>query len=78
MIKKYNSFEEARQDQWEMNPDQAYYRRAFEFLEFMRELTQVKIPPGVYKFKTIEEAQAHRATWKRRQVIDGVYKHEDE
>lgn len=60
MIKKFKTFEEARRDLWVMNPDEAYYKRVFEFYELAGSLIKRKYPKGIFKFRTFEEAQKHR------------------
>ncbi|NUN10289.1 MAG: hypothetical protein HUU54_14035 [Ignavibacteriaceae bacterium] len=60
MIKKFKTFEEARRDLWVMNPDDAYYNRVFRFYELAASLSKRKVPKGITKFRTFEEAQKHR------------------
>lgn len=62
MIKKFKTFEEARRDLWVMNPDQAYYDCLRAFFNFTEKLIDYRTgyKPGVYKFKTIEEADKDR------------------
>ena len=60
MIKKFKTFEEAEHNLWCFNPDDAYYKRVKEFYELASHLVKFKVQKGVLKFKTFEEAQAHR------------------
>lgn len=60
MVKKFKTLEEARRDLWEFNPDDKYYERVDKFFAMARKLVNRKYPPGLYKYKTIEEAQRHR------------------
>lgn len=60
MIKKFKTFEEARRDLWEMNPDENYYKRLTKFYELASMLKKRKLPRGIFKFKTFEEAQKHK------------------
>ena len=60
MIKKYKTFEDARRDLWEMNPDKKYFNRVLNFYDLASGLVKCKIKRGVFKFKTIEEANLHR------------------
>jgi hypothetical protein len=64
MIKKFKTFEEAQRDLWVMNPDEAYYQRLKEFYDFALTFNKRKLPRGVFKFKTFEEARQHRQTLK--------------
>jgi hypothetical protein len=61
MVKKFKSFEDARRDLWVMEPTDEYYKRVIEFYELASKLVKPKIQRGVFKFKTFEEAQKHRA-----------------
>ncbi|KPJ63624.1 MAG: hypothetical protein AMJ45_07210 [Syntrophobacter sp. DG_60] len=57
-VKKYKSFEEAERDQWVFFPDEAYFKRAFGLLRTSLLKRIVKnFPKGVFKYKTIEDAQ---------------------
>ena len=60
MIKKFKTFEEAEHDLLCFNPDEAYYKRVIEFYELASHLIKRKPFKGVLKFKTFEEAQAHK------------------
>ena len=60
MIKKFKTFEEAEHDLWCFNPDEAYYKRVIESYELASHLIKRKPFKGVLKFKTFEEAQAHK------------------
>jgi hypothetical protein len=60
-VKKYKSFEDAERDLWIVNPDEAYLKRAFEMIDFGRNILKRNYPKGkVFKFKSIEEAQAFK------------------
>ncbi len=61
MVKKFKTFEDARRDQWVMEPTPEYYKHVIEFYELASKLVKRKVPHGVFKFKTFEEAQKHRA-----------------
>jgi len=47
-----------------MNPDETYYQRLKEFYDFALTFNKRKLPRGVFKFKTFEEARQHRQTLK--------------
>lgn len=72
MIKKFKTFEEARRDLWVSNPDQEYYDRLRAFFDFTEKLIDFRTgyKPGVYKFKTIQEADKDRRE-KRMAVLQG-------
>ncbi len=59
-ICKYKSFEEADKVHWNLNPDENYYQRIAELWEFANKLSSIEYPKGIFKFKTIEEANQHR------------------
>ncbi len=59
-IYKFKTFEEAEQALWNLNPDEKYYNRVAELWEFENELSQINYPKGIFKFKTIEDANKHR------------------
>lgn len=61
MIKKFKTFEEARRDLWVMNPTPEYYKRVVNFYELASHFVKPKVQKGIFKFKTFEEAQQHRA-----------------
>jgi hypothetical protein len=60
MLKKFKSFEEASQDLWEFHPGPEYYERVRRFYEFAAHFIKRNYPKGIFKFKTIEEANRHR------------------
>ena len=57
---KYKSFEEAERAMRNFEPDAESYRRSLELWKIARELAPMNMPRGVFKFRTIEEANAHR------------------
>ncbi|HEX9973672.1 MAG TPA: hypothetical protein VGD14_16485 [bacterium] len=59
-IYKYKTFEEAERALWNLSPDENYYHRVAELWDFANELNPIFYPSGVFKFKTIEEANRHR------------------
>lgn len=58
-VKKFKTFDEAEQDLWCMNPDEEYYKRVIKIFDTAKKLYKPNYKPGVYKFKTFEEAQKH-------------------
>lgn len=59
-IYKYKSFEEAEKALWNIKPDANYFERVSELWEFADKLNPIKYPQGIFKFKTIEQANQHR------------------
>jgi hypothetical protein len=60
---KYKTFEEAERALWNFSPDEAYLRRVAELWEFANKLSSIAYPKGIFKFRTIEEANKHREEW---------------
>ena len=59
-VQKFKTFEDAEKALWNLNPDEKYFERIAELWEFANELNPINYPPGVFKFKTLEEANKHR------------------
>lgn len=68
-IQKFKSFEEAEKALWNFNPDDAYFQRVRRLFEFAEKLNPIRCPHGIFKFKTIEEANRHREEWMLEQAI---------
>jgi hypothetical protein len=58
-IKKYKTFQEAREDLWNFNPDEEWLKKAFRIFDFPEVFgklkTQRPFEQGIKKFKTFEE-----------------------
>lgn len=61
-IYKYKTFEEAEEALWNLQPDKAYFKRVAELWDFADKLSPIKYPRGIFKFRSIEEANTHRET----------------
>lgn len=59
-VQKFKTFEEASQALWNFNPDEQYYRQVRNLYKMYSKLSKFKYPHGVFKFKTFEEAEAHK------------------
>jgi hypothetical protein len=59
-IYKYKSFEEAEQAVWNFQPDETYFRKVAELWNFANKLLPVSYPKGIYKFRSMKEANNHR------------------
>jgi hypothetical protein len=59
-VQKFKTFEEAEKALWKIKPDDTYLARVAELWDFANKLNPISYPKGVFKFKTIEEANKHR------------------
>ena len=59
-IQKFKSFEEAERANWNFNPDEKYYKQGASFYRLIFKLSKFSYPAGVFKFKSFEEAEAHK------------------
>jgi len=55
-VQKFKTFEEAEKALWNFKPDDAYLARIAELWDFATKLNPISYPKGIFKFKTIEEA----------------------
>jgi hypothetical protein len=62
-VQKFKTFEEAEKALWNFHPDEAYYARVAELWDFANKLNPISYPKGIFKFRTIEEANKHREEW---------------
>lgn len=60
---KYKTFEEAERALWNFSPDEDYLRRVAELWKFANKLSSIVYPKGIFKFRTIDEANKHREKW---------------
>lgn len=59
-VQKFKTFEEAEKALMSINPDDAYYKRVAELWDFADQLNPISYPRGIFKFRTIAEANKHR------------------
>lgn len=59
-VYKYKTFEEAERALWNFSPNGEYYHRVSELWNFANQLNPIVYPSGVFKFKTLEDANRHR------------------
>lgn len=59
-VQKFKTFEDAERALLKIDPDEAYYDRAAELWDFADRLNPISYPRGIFKFRTIEEANRHR------------------
>ena len=57
-VKKFKSFEDAEKDLWNFHPDEKYFRKVFDMLNFGLSKIKRNLKRGIIlKFKSIEDAQ---------------------
>jgi hypothetical protein len=59
-VYKYKSFDGADKALWNFHPDEEYFKQVAELWRFANKLSPITYPPGIFKFRTIEEANQHR------------------
>ena len=63
-IQKFRTLDEARRALWMRSDDPRLPERARALMAFSRRLAIVHAPPGVRKFRAMDEANAERKTWR--------------
>ena len=59
-VYKYKTFEQAERALWNLHPDAAYYKIVAELWNFANKLRPMRYPRGIFKFRTMEEANKQR------------------
>ena len=59
-IQKFRTFEEAERALWNLRPDEKYYEKMIAFYDLFTKLSEFSYPKGIFKFKTLEEAEEHK------------------
>ncbi|NIU02164.1 MAG: hypothetical protein GWN01_15050 [Nitrosopumilaceae archaeon] len=62
-IYKFRTFEDAEKALWNFHPDEGYYERLRDLWDFADRLNPIEYPKGIFKFKTLQEANEHREKW---------------
>jgi hypothetical protein len=62
-VYKYKTFEDAERALWNLNPDEAYFHRVAELWRFADHLCSMAYPQGIFKYRSIEEADNQRREW---------------
>lgn len=68
-VYKYRSFEEAEKALWCLEPDEEYYRNASRLWE-IADIIPHTCPKGIFKFRTIEEANKHRTDIEHKNALN--------
>jgi hypothetical protein len=69
-IEKFRTFEAARRALWCFEPDAEYYRRIADHFNLGRQLCPRTFPKGVFKYRSISEADRNRPGRDLTQVKD--------
>jgi hypothetical protein len=59
-VYRYKTFEEAEIALWDFRPDEMYFHKVAELWSFANKLCPIMYPKGIFKFRSIEEANRHR------------------
>ncbi len=62
-VYKYITFEEARRALWNFAPDTAYFNQLAVLWDIADKLCLTNYPQGVFKYKSIIEANRQRKKW---------------
>ena len=62
-VSKFRTYEEAEKALWNFEPDEAYFQRVVRLFEFAQKLNPVHYPHGVFKYKSIEDANKQSEEW---------------
>ena len=67
-VYKFKSFEEAEKALWNFHPDEKYYKRVAELWAFANKLNPMSCSKGIFKYRSIEEANKAREDWELAQA----------
>lgn len=60
---KFKTFEKAEKALWNFHPDEAYFLRIIKLFEFAQRLNPVCYPRGIFKYRSIEDANKQSEEW---------------
>lgn len=60
---KYKTFEEAERVFWNFHPDEEYLSKVAELWDFANKLCPISCRKGIFKYRSIEEANKQRDAW---------------
>jgi hypothetical protein len=69
-VRRFRSVEEMEDNTWYGRNDPRLFQAIRSTWEFARKVTQPRFPPGVYKHRTVEEAQELREVWERANFVE--------
>lgn len=62
-IQKFKTFNDAEKALWCFKPDKEYYNQVIELFEFANQICPPEFPHGIFKYKTMEEANKQKEEW---------------
>lgn len=60
---KFKTLEEAEKAFWNFHPDESYFRKVAQLWKFANKLSPLSCRKGIFKYRTIEEANQERDEW---------------
>ena len=67
-VYRYRSFEEAQQALWRFETGVGYYRMLAELFHLGRQLSPPAHRTGIFRFRSLEEANVQRRLWDREAI----------
>ena len=68
-VRKFRSVEDMEGNTWYERNDPRLFRAIQTTWEFAQRITQPRFPPGVYKHRTVEEAEELRMVWEQANFV---------
>lgn len=62
-VYKYRSFEKAKRALWNFHPDINYFEQVAELWNLADKICPIIYPQGIFKYRSIEEANKQRKEW---------------
>lgn len=62
-LHRYRTYEEAERALWNPDPDETYCDQLAELWKFADELSPIDYPRGIFRYRSIEEADKQRCEW---------------
>ena len=69
-ISKFKTFEAAEKDLWCFQPDHNYYLKIRKLFEIAAQLNPIGFPRGIFKYKTLEQAEKAKESWVRQWALN--------
>lgn len=64
-VQKFRTLQEAEEALWCTDPDDDYLERQARWWAIVRQMEKRSFPTGVFKYRSIEEADEDRERWER-------------